>query len=80
MGPGPTGLVSLQEEETPELFPYLHRGKAMAGHSEEVAVTKPGKKGLTRAQACQHLDLGLLDSRTMKKQVLFKLTQSVVLS
>ena len=35
MGPGPTGMGSLQvEEDTPELSLHICRGEAMEGHTE----------------------------------------------
>lgn len=45
-----------------------HRGKITSSHREKMTVIdKPGRDATE--ETCQHLDLGLLPSRTVRKQI-----------
>lgn len=60
-------MTGVQEkEETPAGMP-VHREEITGEHREKVDVCK--KRGLRRNQTCQHLDLGLPASRTMRKYI-----------
>lgn len=79
MGPEADRAVAVQAEGKVQerialslLPPHVHKGRAMCGHRES-GRAQAGQWAFTREHVCQHLDLRLLASRTVRKKLLFEL-------